>query len=167
MLAIAADTPSAQVSRPRIVLDPPRGPHPETGWPLLALPVPTGFPSPSPTDTDVERYLSLDDHLIRNPEDTVLLRVHGDGPAESGIHDGDLLVVDRVVPPSTGSWVVVVVDEQFALRYLDRDAKGQRVLQAAHPDIPDRLLQEVSDSTIWGVVRWTIHRMWPGRGGLS
>jgi len=165
MLAIAVDTLCAQASRPHIVLDPPLSPDRETGWPLLTASLPSDFPSPA--DPDIEGYPSLDDHLIRNPEDTVLLRVNGESLAESGIHDGDLLVVDRIVPPSTGSWVVIVVDEQFTLRRLGRDAKGQRLLQAAHPAIPDQPLGEASDSIIWGVVRWTIHRMWPGRGGLA
>ena len=142
-------------------LDPGPGPDRETGWPLLATPVPAGFPSPA--DDVVERRLSLDAHLIRQPASTFLVRVAGDCLAGAGIHDGDLLVVDRAAPPSTGSLVVAVVDGAFALRQVGRDAEGRRVLQAAHVDVPDRVLGAEPDLTIWGVVRWAIHRLWPGR----
>ena len=136
-------------------------PVPECGWPLLATPVPAGFPSPA--DDQVERRLSLDEHLVRQPESTFLVRARGDSLAGAGIHDGDLLVVDRAVPPTAGSIVVAVVDGEFALRRLSRDAEGRRVLQSAHPEHPDRVLDDRQDPVLWGVVRWAIHRVWPGR----
>ena len=140
-------------------------PDAATGWPLLATPVPAGFPSPA--DDVVERRLSLDAHLIRQPASTFLMRVAGDCLAGAGIRDGDLLVVDRAVPPSTGSVVVAVVDGAFALCRLGRDAGGRRVLQSAHPDAPDRALDAGAEATIWGVARWVIHRLWPGRNPVS
>ena len=132
-----------------------------TDWPLLATPVPTGFPAPA--DDRVERHLSLDEHLIHNPGSTFLMRVQGDDWWEQGIHHGDLLVVDRAIPPSTGSWVVAVLKGEFALRRVGRNAQGRRVLQSACPEVPDRLLSGQPDCQIWGVVRWAIHRLWPGR----
>lgn len=132
-----------------------------SGWPLLATPVPAGFPAPA--DDQVERHLSLDEHLIHNPGSTFLMRVQGDDWWEQGIHHGDLLVVDRAIPPSTGSWVVAVLEGEFALRRVGRNVQGRRVLQSACPEVPDRLLSGQPDCQIWGVVRWAIHRLWPGR----
>jgi DNA polymerase V len=131
------------------------------GWPLLATPVPTGCPAPA--DDCVERCLNLDAHLIHNPDSTFLVRAQGDDWGEQGIHSGDLLVVDRTAPPSTGSLVVAVIEGKFALRRVGRDDQGQRVLQAAHSGVPDRLLRGQPDCQIWGVVRWAVHRLWPGR----
>jgi len=131
------------------------------GWPLLATPVPAGFPSPA--DDQVERRLSLDTHLIHNPEGTFFMRVQGDDLREQGIHHGDLLVVDRTAAASTGSLVVAVSDGRFCLARVSRDAQGRRVLQSACSEIPDRLLRGQPDGQIWGVVRWNIHRLWPGR----
>ena len=147
------------------VLDPGPGPDRAAGWPLLATPVPAGFPAPA--DDFIERRLSLDEHLIRQPASTFLMRVAGDGLAGAGIHDGDLLVVDRATPPSTGSLVVAVVDGAFALRRVGRTADGRRVLQAAHPDDLDRALGDGRDGQVWGVARWAIHRLWPGRNPVS
>ena len=130
-----------------------------SGWPLLATPVPAGFPAPA--DEQVERHLSLDEHLIRHPEATFFMRVQGDELRDQGIHDGDLLVVDRAAAPSTGSVVVAVIDGQFRLARVARDAQGQRVLHTAAGAA--LRLDRALDLTLWGVVRWSIHRLWPRR----
>jgi len=36
-------------------------------------------------------------------------------------------------------------------------------LQSAHPEHPDRVLGDGQELAIWGVARWVIHRLWPGR----
>ena len=131
------------------------------GWPLLATPVPAGFPSPA--DDQVERRLSLDAHLIRHSEATFFMRVQGDELRDQGIHDGDLLVVDRAAAPSTGSLVVAVSDGRFCLARVGRDAQGRRVIQSADPAMRNRTLVDGQAVTLWGVVRWNIHRLWPGR----
>jgi len=127
---------------------------------LLATPVSAGFPTPA--DDTLERRLSLDEHLIRHPEATFLMRVQGNELREQGIQDGDLLIVDRAAAPSTGSLVVAVRAEQFCLARVGRDAQGQRVLHAAQ-NAPLEPGPAAATLTVWGVVRWNIHRLWPGR----
>jgi DNA polymerase V len=131
------------------------------GWPLLATPIPAG--APTPADATVERHFSLDAHLIRHPEATFLMRVQGNELGAQGIQDGDLLVIDRDAAPSTGSLVVIVSDGQFSLARVGRDAQGQRVMHFAAPEIADRRWDDEPAMTLWGVVRWTIHRLWPAR----
>ena len=131
-----------------------------TGWPLLATPVSAGFPSPA--DDHIERRLSLDDHLIRHPESTFFMRAAGDDWIEDGIHDGDLLVVDRAAPPTTGSLVVAAIEGEFVIRRVGRDARDRRVLQSARPGVSDRRFGSGQPVEVWGVVRWAIHRLWPG-----
>lgn len=160
MLAVAAERPLARPAPAGGMADLVPDEEPDIGWPLLATPVPAGFPSPA--DDFVERRLSLDEHLIRNPESTFLLRVAGDALAADGIHDGDLLVVDRALPPTAGSLVVAVVDGAFALRRLGRDAAGRLRLEAADP-APTDPSPAAEDFALWGVARWVVHRLWPGR----
>ena len=143
--------------------DPALGPEPAAGWPLLATPVSAGFPAPA--DDAIERRLSLDDHLIRQPESTFLMRVSGDALAAEGIRDGDLLVVDRAAPATAGSLVVAVSAGAFALRRVGRDVRGRRVLQTADPAAPDPAMSAGGDVALWGAARWVIHRLWPGRDG--
>jgi len=134
---------------------------PESGWPLPVMPALAGFPAPA--DDGVEYRLSLDEHLIRQPASTGLLRVEGDAWRALGIHDGDLLIIDRTTPPTTGSLVVVVIQGEFVLRQVGRDGEGRRVLQSAPAEAPDPGLDTAREATLWGVARWVIHRLWPGR----
>ena len=133
-------------------------PAPLTDWPLLAMPILAG--SPVPADDRIERRLSLDDHLARIPEATFLVRVTGDGLAEAGIRDGDLLVMDRAIPATEGSVALALIAGAFLLARVGGDAHGRRVLLTAPSESSDC---RVDDAVMVGVARWAIHRLWPGR----
>ena len=163
MHAVVSDFPLPQGSRPSRPAAPAPATESDRGWPLLATPVPAGFPAPA--DDAIERRLSLDAHLIRQPESTFLMRVQGDALAGAGIRDGDLLVVDRAAPVTAGSLVVAVSAGTFALRRVGRDIQGRRVLQSADPAAPDPVRRADGEVALWGVARWVIHRLWPGRDG--
>ena len=128
-------------------------PEPSADWPWLA-----GFPAPAPAD--IEQSLNLNEHLIRHPEATFLMRVTGDHWTEAGLHDGDLLVMDRVTPPLAGSVALAVVEGVSVLTRLSRDAQGRLRVQAAGTDLSRPLDEAI---TITGVARWVIRRLWPGR----
>ena len=132
-----------------------------SGWPLLTLPIVAGAPMPLSDAT--EGFPSLDAHLVRNPAQTFLLRVTGEALAEAGIHDGDLLVMDRAVPPLAGNVVLAVVNGAFMLTRLSRNADGQCVMPLMTSD-SDPTPEDVA---IAGVARWVIHRLWPGRPGTA
>lgn len=123
---------------------------------LLRSAVPAGFPSP--VDDHVEQRISLDEHLIRRPESTFFMRVAGDSMRGLGIFDGDLLVVDRALPAAHGCVVIAVLDGEFTVKQLLHTPEGQ-VLRAAHPDYADTLIRPEQDFSIWGVVRWNVHKV--------
>lgn len=124
--------------------------------PLLRRAVPAGFPSPA--DDYVERRLSLDEHLIEHNESTFFMRVAGDSMRGVGISDGDLLVVDRSLPAMHGCVVIAVLDGEFTVKQLIFTPHGP-VLHAAHPDYPEREVKPEQDFSIWGVVKWSIHKV--------
>ena len=64
---------------------------------MFTAKVPAGFPSPA-ADYE-EQKLDLNKHLIKNPAATYLVRVMGDSMTGAGIHNGDILVVDRSIEP--------------------------------------------------------------------
>jgi len=124
------------------------------GCPLLAKPVPAGFPSPA--DDYAEGRVDLNQHLINQPEATFLVRVAGESMVGCGIHDGDTLVVDRSVEPADRSIVVAVVDGEFTVKQLCRLPIGY-LLRAGSPSHRDILVGEEQQLSVWGVVRWSLH----------
>lgn len=122
---------------------------------LLRRAVPAGFPSPA--DDYVEQRISLDEHLIGRRDSTFFMRVAGVSMQGLGIFDGDLLVVDRALPPTSGCVVIAVVDGEFTVKQLLHMPDGP-VLRAAHPDYADMHIKPEQDFSIWGVVSWNVHK---------
>ncbi|MBC02754.1 MAG: peptidase S24 [Phycisphaerae bacterium] len=123
--------------------------------PLLASRVQAGFPSPA--DDYVERSLDLNEELIRHPAATYFLRAGGCSMQGAGIHDGDLLVVDRSIEADVGMVVVAVVDGEFTVKRLAVAGEGM-VLAAEHPGYEPIPIGPDTEVRIWGVVAAVIHR---------
>lgn len=161
MLALAVEPAAGRISLVRPVLPCQAISEPAVGWPLLDDAIPSGEPLPV-TDAAEDR-LSLDAHLIRNPEASFLVRVRGDALREAGLRDGDLVVMDRAVPPLAGSVVLVADAEGAALRRLARDAAGNLTVAPSEGDPLGGRGRSIQEFDLWGVARWVIHRLWPNR----
>jgi len=124
--------------------------------PLLLTGVQAGFPSPA--DDFIDKRLDLNEHLILHPAATFFVRAVGDSMLGAGIHDGDLLVVDRAVEPSAGKVVMAALGGELTVKRLERT--GERLLLApANPDYPSFDVTAREDFEIWGVVSHVIHKL--------
>jgi DNA polymerase V len=124
--------------------------------PLFNSPVRAGFPSPA--DDYVERDLDLNEHLIQHPAATFYVRAQGDSMIGAGIHDNDLLMVDRAIKPSGGKIVIAVVNGEFTVKRLV--LKGKKAyLEAGNPEYPNTVIDEDAGIEIWGVVTNVIHKL--------
>ena len=112
-----------------------------------------GFPSPA-TDY-VEDDIDLNTHLIKNAPSTFLIRVQGKSMSLIGIHDGDLLVVDRSLNPKNYSTVIANVSEELVIKTFVRE-KNQSFLTSGSNKIN---LTENSEIFVWGVVTYIIHAL--------
>ena len=112
-----------------------------------------GFPSPA-TDY-VEDDIDLNAHLIKNTPSTFLIRVQGKSMNDVGIHDGDLLVVDRSISPKNFSTVIANVNEELVVKTFVKE-KDQSFLVAGSNKIN---LKENPEIFVWGVVTYTIHAL--------
>lgn len=121
---------------------------------LFACPISAGFPSPA--DDYIEKKLNPNDLLIRHREATFFLRVSGDSMRGAGIHNGDLLVVDRSIPAGHQKIVVAVLDGEFLVkRFIRRKAKVWLLAENANYE-PIEVTSEM-DFQVWGVVTWVLH----------
>ncbi|NGZ06832.1 MAG: translesion error-prone DNA polymerase V autoproteolytic subunit [Magnetococcales bacterium] len=123
---------------------------------LIQTPVGAGFPSPARDERGVA--LNLEQLLIEHQEATFFWRVEGHSMTGMGIHHGDILVVDRALEPVSGHVVVAVVDGGFVVKQLIRRT-NRLILRSAHPDYPEIMIDPEQELTIWGVVRWSLHRL--------
>ena len=122
--------------------------------PLFASKVAAGFPSPA--DDFMDTKLDLNSHLIKTPSATFFVRVSGESMIKAGIHDGDLLVVDRSLEPQVGKIVIAAIQHELTVkRYAKIDGK---VYLAPENDAYEPILVNEEDEVhIWGVVTNVIH----------
>ena len=133
-------------------------PDRSTKWarPLFLASVSAGFPSPA--EDYIEGRLDLNRHLIKHPAATFFVRVAGDSMIGSGIHPGDILVVDRAVEPLDNSVIIAVLDGELTVKRISQ--RGQRLYLV--PDNcryqPLEILEEM-EFEVWGVVTAVIHSL--------
>ncbi len=114
----------------------------------------SGFPSPAEDYT--ESGLDLNQLLVHNKSATFFLRVQGDSMTGAGIHDGDILVVDRSIAPFDRAVVVAVVDGELTVKRL-KLRPGAAELHAENPGCAPIRLREGQEFDIWGVVTSAVH----------
>ncbi len=124
--------------------------------PLAGEDVAAGFPSPA--EDYMEIGIDLNEQLIRHPASTFFLRVSGHSMTGVGIHNGDLLVVDRSLDARPGHIVVAILDGAFTVKRLVRH-RGVLRLEAANSKYPPLDLVHFGDVQIWGVAVHSIHNL--------
>ncbi|ALD21348.1 LexA family protein [Hymenobacter sp. DG25A] len=135
---------------------------PDEPWPL-PLPVigstlSAGFPSPA--DDHLDPPLDLNRHLFRHPAATYLARVRGNSMLEAGIHDGDLIAIDRALTPRDGHVVVAVVEGEYTIKRLRQ--QGPRLwLEPANAHYQNVEITGDMSFTVRGVVTHVIHALPP------
>ena len=116
---------------------------------LLGFRMPAGFPSPA-EDHMVQRCDILE-LLSTHPQATYFMRVRGDSMTEAGIHDNDIVAVNRALQAQHGSIVIAIVDTEFTCKTLWQ-RNGRIRLVAANPTYPDIRPKDGQTIEVWGVV---------------
>jgi DNA polymerase V len=124
--------------------------------PLFLSRVPAGLPVAA--EDHVDGCLDLNEYLIEHRESTYFIRVQGQSMTGAGIHDGDLLVVDRVLEPRDGDIVVAMVDNELTLKRLFK-RNGQVRLLPENPCFHPIEFADAQELTIWGVATSVVHRL--------
>jgi DNA polymerase V len=122
--------------------------------PLYGSKVPAGHPSPA--DDYIEKQLDLNEHLIKHPSATFFVRVSGNSMIGAGIHENDILVVDRSITPVSGKIVVAALDGQLTVKRLIKT--NEKLFLIPENEAFDPIeIKEGNEVYIWGVVTNVIH----------
>jgi DNA polymerase V len=122
--------------------------------PLYMVAVSAGLPSSA--EDDIEAEIDLNQHLIKNPTSTFLVRTTGDSMIGAGIHSGDVLVVDRSLEPSQSKIVIAVLNGELTVKRICYEHK-RVYLMPENPEYPAISVNEGMELQIWGVVTNVIH----------
>lgn len=117
---------------------------------------PRGFASPA--RDYFNGGIDLNRHLISDRTSTFLMRVSGNSMANTGIADGDELVVDRSLPPRDGCMVVAVVDGELLVRRFLKHDGGPALCTEPSPPAVGRV-ETPAELTVWGVVTRSLHHV--------
>lgn len=124
--------------------------------PLFGSKIPAGFPSPA--DDHLEATIDLNRQYVRHPAATIFVRVQGTSMTGAGIHNGDMLVVDRSLEAHSGSVVIAVINGELTVKRLV--IKGDEVwLMPENPEFQPLQITEDMGLQVWGVVAHVIHSL--------
>ena len=121
-----------------------------------------GFPSPAEQYQETPLYLN--ELLVKRPAATFFVKVQGESMIGEGIHDGDLLVVDRSLRPASGDVIIACVDGDFTVKTYRRVKRDEERwmreeirLEPANTDFPVIVLKHGQELDYFGKVTACIH----------
>lgn len=126
----------------------------------LALPfadcgIKAGFPSPA--QDYLEQAIDLNKELVRHPACTFYGRVSGDSMIDAGLHDGDIVVIDKSIQPFNGAMAVCFIDGEFTIKYIELHTDYIMLIPANRDFEPIKVTAE-NDFLIWGIVTYSIKK---------
>ena len=111
----------------------------------------------SPAQDYVVESIDVNALIIKNKDYTFIGRVEGTSMIDSGLNDGDLVIIDRSLDPRDKDAVLVYIDGEFTMKHISVDKDNETVwLIPANEEFPRIQVTSDSDFRIWGVVTYSI-----------
>ena len=120
--------------------------------------VKAGFPSPA---EDIREKLDLIKLLVKHKASTFFFRVDGVSMVDSGMDEGDIIIVDRAIEPYNNCKAVCFIDGEYTVKRVEMSDKGVRLMPANENNTSYKPIEVSPDNQfiIWGVVSWVIKKM--------
>ena len=77
---------------------------------------------------------------------------------KAGIHDGDILIVDRSLEARDKKIVIAIVNGDLTVKHI-RKVKDKIYLEPESDEFKPIEISEVTDCQVWGVVTYAIHKV--------
>lgn len=108
-----------------------------------------GFPSPA--DDFLEQSLDLNKYLIKNPSSTFYGRVSGNSMQDAGIHDGDILIIDKSLHAEDGDIAVCWINGEHTVKRLKIKEKTIYLIPENSSYSITKVMPE-DNFLVWGIV---------------
>ena len=125
-----------------------------TEIPLASSGVKAGFPSPA--GDYIEESIDLNKFVIKNKSATFYARVDGSS-MEPILRDGDLIVIDRSLTPSSNDIVLCYIDGDFTVKTVQKTPNAIYLVPANKAYDPIEVTSN-NDFIIWGVITYSIRK---------
>lgn len=124
--------------------------------PFINHGISAGFPSPAMDF--MESSIDLNQVLVENPIATFYVQVDGNSMIDAGIHDKDLLVVDRSLEPRNNKIAICLLDGEFTVKRI-RLENNELFLMPENPSYQPIQVTEENQLIIWGIVTYVIKKL--------
>lgn len=120
--------------------------------------VKAGFPSPA---ENCHEKLDLIRLLVRHRASTFFFRVDGVSMIDTGMDEGDIIIVDRSIDPYNGCKAVCFIDGEYTVKRVEIGGSGVRLMPANESNAAYKPIEVSPENNflIWGVVTWVIKKM--------
>ena len=120
--------------------------------------VKAGFPSPA---EDIREKLDLIKLLVKHKASTFFFRVDGVSMVDSGMDEGDIIIVDRAIEPYNNCKAVCYIDGEYTVKRVEISDNGVRLMPANEHNTKYQPIDITSENLfiVWGVVSWVIKKM--------
>ena len=120
--------------------------------------VKAGFPSPA---EDIREKLDLIRLLVKHKASTFFFRVDGVSMVDSGMDEGDILIVDRAIDAYNNCKAVCYIDGEYTVKRVEISDKSVRLMPTNENNTSYKPIEITPDNNflIWGVVTWVIKKM--------
>jgi len=127
----------------------------EIALPIADEGIKAGFPSPAQDFMDLA--IDLNKELVKHPASTFYGRVKGDSMIDAGIHDKDILIIDKSLDPRDGDMAVCFIDGDFTIKYIRIEEKAIWLIPANKQYSPMQVTED-NNFLIWGIVTYSIKK---------
>ena len=120
--------------------------------------VKAGFPSPA---EDIREKLDLIKLLVKHKAATFFFRVDGVSMVDSGMDEGDIIIVDRAIDPYNNCKAVCFIDGEYTVKRVEMLNDKVRLMPANEKNNKYQPIEITPENQfiIWGVVTYTIKKM--------
>ena len=120
--------------------------------------VKAGFPSPA---GDIREKLDLIKLLVKHKASTFFFRVDGVSMVDSGMDEGDIIIVDRAIDPYNNCKAVCFIDGEYTVKRVEMLNDKVRLMPANEKNTKYQPIEITPENQfiIWGVVTYTIKKM--------
>ena len=120
--------------------------------------VKAGFPSPA---EDIREKLDLIKLLVKHKASTFFFRVDGVSMVDSGMDEGDIIIVDRAIDPYNNCKAVCFIDGEYTVKRVEMLNDKVRLMPANEKNNKYQPIEITPENQfiIWGVVTYTIKKM--------